>query len=100
VETGDHEVWLTIPVEIANDDRIGTGPGVERGDKAEGAVAVARQHADCAGESDGSLIRDGHVQHAVAIEVSHRHGKRIRADDIAGGGLKGAVPLAQQDAYR
>src|SRR5439155_2065428 len=36
---------------------------------------------------------------AVAVEVAHGHGLRVRTDVDVGGGLEGAVAIAQQHAH-
>jgi len=61
-----------------------------------GSVAIANQHAHIL----RSIVSDGQVWLAVAVEITHRHGNRLVSGVVGDRCLEGPVAIAQQYAHR
>src|SRR5262249_44029423 len=103
VTVGDSKVEEAISVHITHSHRLWTDPGVEAPRLPEGAVAIAQEHADVFVKTKvivaAEAARDGEVENAIAVDISHRHGLGAAPGVEVTGLLEGAVAVAQENGY-
>src|SRR5205823_4250287 len=66
----------------------------------KGTVAIPQQNANRTRSRGDIKIGGDDIEDAVASEIAHFHGSRIRASGVLDAGLESAVTIARQNADR